>query len=35
MFGRVEAKDLLETERGQVMARIVREQVGGEQARKS
>ena len=31
MFGRIEAKTLLETERGQVMARIVREQVGGEQ----
>ncbi len=30
LFGRVDAKTLLETERGQVMARIVREQVGGE-----
>jgi hypothetical protein len=35
MFGRVDAKLLLETERGQVMARIVREQVGGEQTRKA
>ena len=32
MFGRIDAKTLLETERGRVMARIVREQVGGEQA---
>jgi hypothetical protein len=30
MFGRVDAKALLETERGEVMARIVREQVGGQ-----
>ena len=30
LFGRVDAKTLLETERGRVMARIVREQVGGE-----
>ena len=32
LFGRLDAKTLLETERGQVLARIVREQVGGEQA---
>jgi hypothetical protein len=31
MFGRVDAKALLETERGEVMARIIREQVGGQQ----
>ena len=30
MFGRVDAKTLLETERGRVMARIISEQVGGE-----
>jgi hypothetical protein len=30
LFGRVDAKVLLETERGQVMARVVREQVGGQ-----
>jgi hypothetical protein len=30
-FGRVEATDLLETERGRLMERVVREQVGGEQ----
>ena len=35
LFGRVDAKSLLETERGGVMARVVREQVGGEQPRKS
>ena len=29
-FGRVNAKALLETERGRVMARMIREQVGGE-----
>src|SRR4029450_12101180 len=29
LFGRVDTKDLLETERGNVMARLVREQVGG------
>jgi hypothetical protein len=31
MFGRLDAKMLLETERGAVVARIVREQVGGQQ----
>jgi len=30
IFGRVDAKTLLETERGHVLARVVREQVGGE-----
>ena len=30
MFGRLDAKTLLETERGRVMARVIREQVGGE-----
>jgi hypothetical protein len=30
LFARVDAKLLLETERGRVMARVVREQVGGE-----
>jgi len=30
LFGRVEAKALLEAERGRVLARVVREQVGGE-----
>ena len=29
LFGRLDAKTLLETERGRVMARIMREQVGG------
>jgi hypothetical protein len=32
LFGRLDAKTLLETERGQVMARLVREQVRGEGA---
>ena len=31
-FGRVDAKVLLETERGKIMARIIREQVAGEEA---
>ncbi|MFL9900397.1 glucosidase, partial [Paraburkholderia fungorum] len=31
LFGRVDAQTVLETERGRVMARIVREQVGGEE----
>ena len=31
LFGRVDAKDLLETELGQVSARLMKEQVGGEQ----
>jgi hypothetical protein len=31
LFGRVDAQTMLETERGRVMARIVREQVGGEE----
>jgi hypothetical protein len=30
IFGRVDAKTLLETERGQVFARVVKQQVGGE-----
>ena len=30
IFGRVDAKTMLETERGRVMARVVKEQVGGE-----
>ena len=30
MLGRVDAKTLLETERGRVMARVIREQVGRE-----
>jgi len=32
MFGRIDAKSLLETDRGHLMARLVREQVGGEPA---
>jgi hypothetical protein len=35
LFGRIDAKSLLETERGRVIARIVSEQVGGEPARTS
>jgi hypothetical protein len=31
LFSRVDAQTMLETERGRVMARIVREQVGGEE----
>jgi hypothetical protein len=31
IFGRVDAKSLLETERSKTVARIIREQVGGEQ----
>jgi hypothetical protein len=30
LFGRVEAKTLLETERDNVLAKMIREQVGGE-----
>jgi hypothetical protein len=33
LFGRVDAKDLLESERGQVLARIIGEQVGGQPRR--
>jgi hypothetical protein len=33
LFGRVDAKALLEREMGQVLARVIGEQVGGEQAR--
>jgi hypothetical protein len=33
IFGRVDAKTMLETEGGRVMARVVREQVGGEPTR--
>jgi hypothetical protein len=29
-FGRLEAKSLLETERGGVLARVISEQLGGE-----
>jgi hypothetical protein len=29
VFGRINAKDLLETERGRVVARVIREQVAG------
>jgi hypothetical protein len=32
LFGRVDAKTLLESERGSVMARVIRAQVGGEEA---
>ena len=35
LFGRVDAKALLEVERGSVLARVVREQVGGEPAKES
>jgi hypothetical protein len=31
IFGRVDAKALLETERGRLQARLVLEQVGGEE----
>jgi hypothetical protein len=34
-FGRVDAKDLLETERGRVLARFIGEQVGGAKAREA
>ena len=30
IFGRVDAKTMLETERGHVFARVIREQAGGE-----
>jgi hypothetical protein len=30
LFGRIDAKTFLETERGRVFARVVSEQVGGE-----
>jgi hypothetical protein len=33
IFARVDAKTLLESERGKVMARVIREQVGGQAAR--
>jgi len=33
LFGRVDAKALLESERGSVMARVIREQVGGQVSR--
>jgi hypothetical protein len=32
LFGRLDAKTLLETERGRVHARLIAEQVGGEKA---
>jgi hypothetical protein len=31
LFGRVDAKSVLETERERMIARVVKEQVGGEQ----
>ena len=31
IFGRLKDKTLLETERGRMFARVIREQVGGEQ----
>jgi hypothetical protein len=34
IFGRVDAKTMLKTERGSVMARVIREQVGGETTEK-
>jgi hypothetical protein len=34
MFGRISAKDALESEKGTIMGRVVREQVGGEQQRR-
>ena len=34
LFARVDAKTLLEIERGRVMAKVVREQVGGQEARR-
>jgi hypothetical protein len=33
LFGRVEARDLLESEKGGLMARVIRGQVGGEHVR--
>jgi hypothetical protein len=35
IFGRVNAKDVLESERGTVLARMVREQIGGERVREA
>jgi hypothetical protein len=35
LFGRIDAKTLLETERGRTEARLVREQVGGEPTREN
>jgi hypothetical protein len=35
LFGRVDAKALLESERVSVLARVIREQVGGDQTRKN
>ena len=35
LFGRVEAKALLERERGSVLARVISEQVGGDPSRKT
>ena len=34
LFGRVDAKAVLETERGRVMAKVIAEQVGGESIEK-
>jgi len=31
LFGRLEAKSFLETDRGQILARLITEQVGGEE----
>ena len=33
LFTRVDARTLLETERGRILARVIREQVGGEETR--
>jgi hypothetical protein len=30
LFGRVDARTMLETDRGRVMSRVIREQVSGE-----
>jgi hypothetical protein len=35
LFGRIDAKTLLDAERGSVLARVVRQQVGGEPAKES
>ena len=35
LFGRLDAKNLLETERAQVIAKIVKGQVGGDQTKTS
>jgi hypothetical protein len=35
LFGRVDAKSMLEAEHGSVLAKVIREQIGGEEMRKS